>query len=261
MHRRWERTRWLQDGGRERERERERERRQTLRGRAPRREKSEHKAKHVLVLWPVTAVIERLDSSPSIKAKRVQSRPSHSRTFASGNRAGRCRWSASFLGGLPFPLALVFLYCSIITSFNPHRLSRSRIQVPPESLNSTKRNTALTVQLFSPNLSFPHSPIYLLLKLGKHKTSTLPAGGEAPEAFSRPVWRLPHPPPGTDNFVLGTNLKTHSGRGREEQGSDCVNMKRRQNAKCGGWEIPEKTRRPVASPGKIPARKYRDVSL
>ncbi|KAJ8885966.1 hypothetical protein PR048_012172 [Dryococelus australis] len=30
----------------------------------------------------------------------------HSRIFACGNRAGRCRWSARFLGDLPFPLSL-----------------------------------------------------------------------------------------------------------------------------------------------------------
>ncbi|KAJ8887696.1 hypothetical protein PR048_013914 [Dryococelus australis] len=30
-------------------------------------------------------------------------RPGHYRIFASGNRAGRCRWSAGFLGDLRFP--------------------------------------------------------------------------------------------------------------------------------------------------------------
>ncbi|KAJ8890020.1 hypothetical protein PR048_009526 [Dryococelus australis] len=48
-------------------------------------------------------VAERLDCSPLTNSKRVQS-PAHSpRFFASGNRAGRCRWSAGFLGDLPFP--------------------------------------------------------------------------------------------------------------------------------------------------------------
>ncbi|KAJ8897550.1 hypothetical protein PR048_002899 [Dryococelus australis] len=49
------------------------------------------------------AVAERLDYSPPTKANRVQSPAGHSRFFACENRAGRCRWSAGFLGDLPFP--------------------------------------------------------------------------------------------------------------------------------------------------------------
>ncbi|KAJ8880178.1 hypothetical protein PR048_016644 [Dryococelus australis] len=48
------------------------------------------------------AVAERLARSPLTKANPVQSRPGH-RTFANGNRAGRCHWSASLFGDLPFP--------------------------------------------------------------------------------------------------------------------------------------------------------------
>ncbi|KAJ8867803.1 hypothetical protein PR048_031608 [Dryococelus australis] len=41
--------------------------------------------------------------SPPTKAIWVQSRVGSLRIFARGNRAGRCRWSAGFLGDLPFP--------------------------------------------------------------------------------------------------------------------------------------------------------------
>ncbi|KAJ8876118.1 hypothetical protein PR048_024027 [Dryococelus australis] len=45
----------------------------------------------------------RLDCSPPTKANRVESPASSLRILASGNRAGRCGWSAGFLGDLPFP--------------------------------------------------------------------------------------------------------------------------------------------------------------
>ncbi|KAJ8886209.1 hypothetical protein PR048_012418 [Dryococelus australis] len=45
------------------------------------------------------AVAERLACSPPTKANQ----PGHSRIFARGNLAGRCHWSAGFLGNLPFP--------------------------------------------------------------------------------------------------------------------------------------------------------------
>ncbi|KAJ8873627.1 hypothetical protein PR048_024445, partial [Dryococelus australis] len=48
------------------------------------------------------------------------------RFFARGNRGGRCRWSAGFLGNLPFPPTLAFPCCSILTSLHPDRLSRPR---------------------------------------------------------------------------------------------------------------------------------------
>ncbi|KAJ8868911.1 hypothetical protein PR048_030452 [Dryococelus australis] len=55
------------------------------------------------------AVAERLDCSPPTKANRVQSPPpgpGHSHIFTSGDRAGRCRWLAGFLGDLPLPPTL-----------------------------------------------------------------------------------------------------------------------------------------------------------
>ncbi|KAJ8878508.1 hypothetical protein PR048_019086 [Dryococelus australis] len=50
-------------------------------------------------------VAERLTCSPPTKAFRVQSPAGSLRMLARGNRAGRCRWSAGFLGNLPFPLS------------------------------------------------------------------------------------------------------------------------------------------------------------
>ncbi|KAJ8868788.1 hypothetical protein PR048_030328 [Dryococelus australis] len=47
-------------------------------------------------------VAERLDCLPPTKANRVQSPAGPLRIFASGHRAGRCRWWADFLGDLPF---------------------------------------------------------------------------------------------------------------------------------------------------------------
>ncbi|KAJ8880696.1 hypothetical protein PR048_017166 [Dryococelus australis] len=48
-------------------------------------------------------VAEQLDRSPPTKANRVRSPAGSLRIFASGDRAGRCRWSADFLGNLRFP--------------------------------------------------------------------------------------------------------------------------------------------------------------
>ncbi|KAJ8870017.1 hypothetical protein PR048_029028 [Dryococelus australis] len=61
-------------------------------------------------------VVERLACSPPTKATRVQSPAGPLRIFACGNRAGRCRWSAGFLGDPPFPPALSFRRCPIFIS-------------------------------------------------------------------------------------------------------------------------------------------------
>ncbi|KAJ8881141.1 hypothetical protein PR048_017614 [Dryococelus australis] len=61
-------------------------------------------------------VTERLDCSPPTKVNRVKSPAEPLHIFASGNRARRCRWSAGFLGDLPFSPALAIQRCSIPTS-------------------------------------------------------------------------------------------------------------------------------------------------
>ncbi|KAJ8866700.1 hypothetical protein PR048_032561 [Dryococelus australis] len=60
-------------------------------------------------------VAGRLARSPSTKANRVQS-PARSPDFAIGNRAGRCRSLAGFLGYLPFRPSHSFRSCSIFAS-------------------------------------------------------------------------------------------------------------------------------------------------
>ncbi|KAJ8897253.1 hypothetical protein PR048_002599 [Dryococelus australis] len=59
---------------------------------------------------------ERLDCSPHTKSNRVQSPTGKPRIFASGNRVGRCRWSAVFLGDLSFPPP----FHSHTAPFSPH---------------------------------------------------------------------------------------------------------------------------------------------
>ncbi|KAJ8894986.1 hypothetical protein PR048_000294 [Dryococelus australis] len=61
-------------------------------------------------------VIERLVCSPSTKAIRLHSPAGSLMIFACGNRAGRCCWSTGFLEDIPFPPALPFRCCSILTS-------------------------------------------------------------------------------------------------------------------------------------------------
>ncbi|KAJ8873835.1 hypothetical protein PR048_024671 [Dryococelus australis] len=63
-------------------------------------------------------------------------RPGHLLFFASGNRAGRCCWSAGYLGEL---LTLACWSYSIPSFFHPHRLSSPRSEEPPKSLNSTQK--------------------------------------------------------------------------------------------------------------------------
>ncbi|KAJ8897247.1 hypothetical protein PR048_002593 [Dryococelus australis] len=61
-------------------------------------------------------VAERLARSPPPQENRVfNTRPGH-RIFASGNRAGRCRWSAGFSRGSSVSPAPSFRRCSIFTS-------------------------------------------------------------------------------------------------------------------------------------------------
>ncbi|KAJ8869182.1 hypothetical protein PR048_030752 [Dryococelus australis] len=57
--------------------------------------------KHQKSIWATVA--ERLDCALLTKSIWAQSPAGSLRIFACGNRAGRCRWSAGFLGDLPFP--------------------------------------------------------------------------------------------------------------------------------------------------------------
>ncbi|KAJ8889301.1 hypothetical protein PR048_008799 [Dryococelus australis] len=62
-----------------------------------------HSSTVSLLILQGTTVSKRIAYSPPTKAIRVQSPAEQLRVFARGNRAGRYRWSASFLGDLPFP--------------------------------------------------------------------------------------------------------------------------------------------------------------
>ncbi|KAJ8880049.1 hypothetical protein PR048_020672 [Dryococelus australis] len=68
-------------------------------------------------------VAERLACSPPTKAIRVQSPAGSLVIFACGIHAGRCRWSAGFLGDLPFPCPFIpeLLHSHLN---HPHQLSR-----------------------------------------------------------------------------------------------------------------------------------------
>ncbi|KAJ8882757.1 hypothetical protein PR048_014570 [Dryococelus australis] len=62
------------------------------------------------------AVAERSACSPPTMAIRAQFPAGSLRILARGNRAERCRWSAGFLGNLPFPSALSLRHCPIVTT-------------------------------------------------------------------------------------------------------------------------------------------------
>ncbi|KAJ8893832.1 hypothetical protein PR048_006433 [Dryococelus australis] len=68
---------------------------------------------HVVTPW--AAVAERLACSPSPRRTGLSLAGSR-RTSACGNRAGRCRWPAGFLGDLPFPP----LFHSGVAPYTPH---------------------------------------------------------------------------------------------------------------------------------------------
>ncbi|KAJ8875369.1 hypothetical protein PR048_023264 [Dryococelus australis] len=57
----------------------------------------------ILFLFKSIIHTERIDYSPRTWVNRFQPPAGSLRIFTSGNRAGRCRWSAGFLGDLPFP--------------------------------------------------------------------------------------------------------------------------------------------------------------
>ncbi|KAJ8865863.1 hypothetical protein PR048_033386 [Dryococelus australis] len=90
------------------------------------------KPKIRLLFVPVVAMAEWLACSPPAKTNLVQSPAGSLRIFASGNRAGRCRWSA---GRSPVSPALSFRRCSIphFILIGPQDLD---VREPPKSLHS-----------------------------------------------------------------------------------------------------------------------------
>ncbi|KAJ8890111.1 hypothetical protein PR048_009618 [Dryococelus australis] len=114
---------------------------------------------------------KRLARPLPTKANLVQSRPGH-RIFASGNRAGRCRWSAGFLGDIPFPTPLH-------SSAAPYSL-----QSPSSALKTSLLRAA---QISSLTIT-PHGFVYQFMQEFKERvggaklnvmSSTVPAGKHA----------------------------------------------------------------------------------
>ncbi|KAJ8885938.1 hypothetical protein PR048_012144 [Dryococelus australis] len=93
-------------------------------------------------------VAERLACSPPTKANRVQSPAGSLRIFARGNRAGRCHWSAGFLGDLPFPppfhygAAPYSPHFALIGSEDLDVKSRPNLFIHPLSLYACTRHAA-----------------------------------------------------------------------------------------------------------------------
>ncbi|KAJ8875250.1 hypothetical protein PR048_023145 [Dryococelus australis] len=75
-----------------------------------------------------------LACSPPTKGIRVQSPAGTLRIFACGNRAGRCRWSAGFLGDLPFPPPLHS--SAAPCSHHPPLIGTQDLTEPSKSLKS-----------------------------------------------------------------------------------------------------------------------------
>ncbi|KAJ8877044.1 hypothetical protein PR048_021496 [Dryococelus australis] len=69
-------------------------------------------------------VAQRLACSPLTKANRAESPAGSLRIFACRNCGGRYRWSAGFLGDLPFPPLILALLHTRLN--HPHRLSKPR---------------------------------------------------------------------------------------------------------------------------------------
>ncbi|KAJ8870089.1 hypothetical protein PR048_029100 [Dryococelus australis] len=73
-------------------------------------------------------------------------RSGNSRISASGNRAGRCRWSAGFLWDLMFPPFLHSVRCSILISFCLHRFSRPLLTTSPYQQELKRKETGKNVK-------------------------------------------------------------------------------------------------------------------
>ncbi|KAJ8873178.1 hypothetical protein PR048_026811 [Dryococelus australis] len=97
-------------------------------------------------------VAERLACAPPTMVNRAQSRRSPV-LFASGNRAGRCRWPAGFLRDLSFPPAPSFRRRTILTSiilFGSQDLAVKRH--PNHSIKRVKPSVQVKVLLLDENL-------------------------------------------------------------------------------------------------------------
>ncbi|KAJ8897676.1 hypothetical protein PR048_003026 [Dryococelus australis] len=91
----------------------------------------------IVVLYPIERDHVYFNNTTRLPPRRTRfdSRRSHPWILATGNRAGRCRWSAGFLGDLPFPPPLHF-------SAAPHSLRFTLIE--PQDLDTYCTSTRFT---------------------------------------------------------------------------------------------------------------------
>ncbi|KAJ8866659.1 hypothetical protein PR048_032520 [Dryococelus australis] len=189
-----------------------------------------------------TRVAERLVCSPPTKAIGVQSPAGSLRIFASGNRAGRRRWSVGFLGDFPFrrPFIPALLHTSIILLGSQDLAAKSHPNIslllhsiipwelrgdfhfkvsPPRGAAACRRDKLTATRALLTFRELQSSRINILVN--------------CPCLSQRYSW-CPGP------FRAGhhrLNTSTWSSAGMKGQGK---------------WEISEKTRRPAASFSTIP---------
>ncbi|KAJ8865866.1 hypothetical protein PR048_033389, partial [Dryococelus australis] len=87
------------------------------------------------------SVAELLDCLPPTMRTGFNPRPGHSRILASGNRGGRCRWSAGFPGDLPFSQPLH----SDNTELQSGHTTRTRTYAITNSASTQHPNTLVTI--------------------------------------------------------------------------------------------------------------------
>ncbi|KAJ8883185.1 hypothetical protein PR048_015025 [Dryococelus australis] len=88
------------------------------------------------------AVAERLDCSPTTKVNRVESAAGSLPDFSKRESCRTIPLVGEFSRGSAVSPALAFRRCSILISFHPHRLSKSRCSNLSTQLNNSNGNTA-----------------------------------------------------------------------------------------------------------------------
>ncbi|KAJ8878281.1 hypothetical protein PR048_018858, partial [Dryococelus australis] len=86
---------------------------------------------------PGATVVERLDCSPPTNANRVQYPADSLRIFASGNRTGRCRFSAGFLGFSSLPRTFIPLLLHTYLTSLSSTLKASMLRTAQTNMTTT----------------------------------------------------------------------------------------------------------------------------
>ncbi|KAJ8880740.1 hypothetical protein PR048_017210 [Dryococelus australis] len=156
-------------------------------------------------------------------------RPSHSRIFANGNRAGRCHWSAGFLGDLPFPPPFhssAAPYSPYFTLIGSQDLDVKSPLIRAVAGNVTTKRPAL-------------------LKGGRGTEICVIRRVQPPQQFNAIDKAVVYATRVDDLDTLRHGIYACSETIRNTPGFH-------QRIRESGREIPEKTRRPTASSGTIP---------